>query len=163
MYKIGLDRTGIFDHMSNATDMGMAAVFHPMLAALADDMTGATINATTAGRIPIKMFERVSLFFMRSGVRNIAIARIMVNEGRIVPMEAVIAPFIPRSLSPTATEMFTARMPGKDCATASRSRNSSRSIHFFLSTISFSISDIIAQPPPKVNAPILKNDMNNCQ
>ena len=46
MYKIGLDRTGIFDHMSNATDMGMAAVFHPMLAALADDMTGATINAT---------------------------------------------------------------------------------------------------------------------
>ena len=76
MYKIGLDRTGIFDHMSNATDMGMAAVFHPMLAALADDMTGAIINATTAGRIPIKMFESVSLFFMRSGVRNIAIAEL---------------------------------------------------------------------------------------
>ena len=119
------------------------------------------MSATTAGRTPLKMADRVSLFLMRSGVRKMAMHSMMRNEGNMVPSAAAVAPRMPRSLSPTATEILTARMPGSDWATASRSRNSSRSIHPLRSTISFSIIEIMAHPPPKVNAPILKNDRNS--
>lgn len=46
---------------------------------------------------------------------------------------------------------------------ASWFRNSSRSIQPCRSTTSFSISDIIAHPPPNVNPPILKNELKSCQ
>ena len=97
---------------------------------------------------------------MVSGVRKMAIAKMMTNEGIIVPSEAHTLPRKPRILSPTEQAMLTARMPGSDCAIASRSRNSSRSIQWCLSTISRSIIEIIAQPPPNVNAPILRKDRN---
>ena len=86
-----------------------------------------------------------------------AMARMMTNDGKMVPKAAARLPFTPLSLSPITTEMFTAKMPGIDCAMASRSRNSSFAIHLWLSTISRSMIDIIAQPPPKVNAPIFMN------
>ncbi len=46
----------------------MNTVFHPIPADFADDITGATIKATTAGRIPLNIAEIVSLFFIRSGL-----------------------------------------------------------------------------------------------
>ena len=72
-----------------------------------------------------------------------------------------LLPLSPRSLSPTTTDMFTARIPGIDWATARRSRNSSRSSQWYLSTISRSMIEIMAQPPPKVKAPILANVQNS--
>ena len=121
------------------------------------------MSATTAGRMPLKMRLSTSLFLMVSGVRKMAMARMMTNDGNIVPTAAAMLPFTPRSRSPITTEMFTARMPGMACAMASRSRNSSFSIHLWLSTISRSMIEIIAHPPPKVNAPIFMNVSNNCK
>ena len=162
MYSIGLDTTGSFDQMASATTTGIHSVRHDSPAARAEVMTGVTISATTTGRMPLKIAVSVGLDVMVSGVRNIAIASIIINDGSMVPAAAAMLPSMPRSLSPTTTDMFTARMPGSDCATASRSRNSARSIHRRLSTISRSIRLIIAQPPPKVKAPILKNDPKSC-
>ena len=143
--------------------MGMATVFHPIFAARAVVITGAMISATTAGRMPINIRLITWLFFIVSGVRKIAINKIIKNEGRMVPRAAARLPRNPRSLSPTETEMFTAKMPGIDCATASRSRNSALSIQWFLSQISRSMIEIIAQPPPKVNAPIFTKVTNYFQ
>ena len=141
----------------------MATVFQLIPAVFAPVRTGAIMSATTAGRMPRNMALSVSLVFIRSVVRKIAMARIIIKDGRIVPNAARTAPRIPRSLSPTLAEILTARIPGKDCATARRSRNSSRSSQLRRSTISFSIMLIMAHPPPKVKAPILKNDRNSCQ
>ena len=63
-----------------------------------------------------------------SGVRKMAIARMIRKEGRIVPAAATMLPRGPRSLSPTEVAIFTAKIPGIDCAMARRSRKSSRSI-----------------------------------
>ena len=153
---MGFDIYGSFDHINRATTMGIAMVFQLILAARADEMTGAIIRATTAGRMPRKILLSVSLLLIMSGVRNIAIVSIIKNEGRIVPNAAHSAPLRPRILSPTATAIFTANIPGIDCDTANKSRNSSLLTQRFLSTISFSIIEIIAHPPPKVNAPIFK-------
>ena len=148
---------GIFDQISNATDTGIRIVRQLIPAALADVKTGAIINATTAGRIPLKIAVIVGFDLIISGVRKIAIAKIITNEGRIVPNEAIILPFTPLRRSPTAAEMFTARIPGNACATARRSRNSLLSSQWCLSTISLSMMEIMAHPPPNVNAPIFRN------
>lgn len=158
---MGLETMGSFDQINKAVTIGIATVFHPIFAARAEVMTGAIINATTAGRIPLNIELIVSLFLIKSGVRNIAIVNIIKNEGKIVPNAATMLPRFPRILSPTATDILTANMPGNDCATASKSRKSSLPIHRCFSTISFSMIDIIAHPPPKVKAPILKNVINN--
>lgn len=50
--------------------------------------------------------------------------------------------------------------PGVDSAITVKSIISSCVIHFFFSTQSFSIRDIIAYPPPKVNNPILAKVRN---
>lgn len=160
MYKIGFDIRGNFDHISKATDAGIITVRQLIPAALAEVKTGAVINATTAGRMPLNIAVMVGFEVIISGVKNIAIDIIMTNEGIIVPIAATILPFTPFSLSPTAAEILTARIPGKACAMASRSRKSFRSSHLCLSTISRSIIEIIAHPPPKVNAPIFKNVKN---
>lgn len=149
--------------MSSATEMGINIVFQFILAARAVVITGAMSRATTAGRIPMKILLIVSLFFIVSGVRKIAMSRIIVKEGIIVPRAAHSRPREPRSLSPMATAKFTARMPGRDCATASKSRKSSRDIHLCLLTTSRSIMEIITHPPPNVNAPIFRNVKNNCR
>ncbi len=145
----------------SATISGIHTVFQPIFAAFAEVRTGAIIKATTAGLIPMNIEEITRLFFIMSGVRNIAIARMIMNDGSIVPREAIILPLVPRNLSPTAVAILTARMPGRLCAIANRSRKSSRSIQWYLSTISRSIIDIIAQPPPNVKAPILKKEANS--
>ena len=76
---------GIFDQISNATDTGIRIVRQLIPAALADVKTGAIINETTAGRMPLKIAVIVGFDLIISGVRKIAIARIITNEGRIVP------------------------------------------------------------------------------
>ncbi len=43
--------------MSRATATGIMNVFHPIPADLADEMTGAMMSATTAGRMPLKMLD----------------------------------------------------------------------------------------------------------
>ncbi len=139
----------------------MKIVFKFIPADFAVVSTGATINATTAGLMPLNILLIISLFYMVSGVRNIAIAKIIKNEGKIVPKAAVMLPLEPFNRSPVTTDMLTASMPGIDCAMARRSRNSACSIHLCFSTISRWIIEIIAHPPPKVNAPILKNVANN--
>ena len=102
--------------MSAATANGIHTVFQRSLAAFADVKTGARIKATTAGRIPMKMDEITRLFFIRSGVRKMAMKRIIRKEGRIVPTAAAILPFPPLILSPTAVAILTASMPGNDWA-----------------------------------------------
>ena len=139
-----------------ATIKGIHIVFQVSFADLAEVMTGAIIKATTQGLIPMKIEDITRLFLIISGVRKIAMKRIIRKEGSMVPSEAIMLPFPPRILSPIAVAMFTAKMPGRDWAMAKRSRKSLRSIQWCLSTISRSIIDIIAHPPPKVKAPILK-------
>ena len=140
-----------------ATMNGIHTVFHFRLADFADVITGAMIRATTAGRIPMKMEEITLLFLIMSGVRKIAMKRIMRKEGRMVPREAMTLPFHPFILSPTDVARFTANIPGRDCDMARRSRKSFLSIQWCLSTISLSMMEIMAQPPPNVKRPILKN------
>lgn len=146
-----------------ATTIGIQKVFRFNPAARAVVITGAMISATTAGRIPIKIAVKVLLDLMVSGVRKMAMLRMMKNDGKIVPRAATKLPNPPLSLSPTTTAILTAKMPGRDCAIASRSINSSFSIQPCRSTTSLSIIEIIAHPPPNVNAPILKNEENSCQ
>ena len=81
---MGLEIMGSFDHINSATTMGIATVFHPIFATLAFLKTGAIINSTTAGRIPRNILLRVSLLFIMSGVRNIAINSIIANDGIMV-------------------------------------------------------------------------------
>jgi len=94
-------------------------VRHEIFADRALVITGAMIRATTAGRIPMNTLLNTGLFRIRSGVRNTAMVNMIRNEGIIVPSAAHRLPAPPRILSPTATEIFTARIPGIDCATAS--------------------------------------------
>ena len=84
----------------------------------------------------------------------------MRKEGRAAPMVVQMAPGSFFSLYPTKTLMFMARAPGQLCATAMRSRNSSRLIQFFRSTTSASIAGIMAYPPPSVNSPIFEKTRN---
>lgn len=105
---------------------GIQAVRHPILAALADVNTGAMMSATTAGRMPMNIDEITALFFIRSGVRKMAMSRMMMNDGKMVAKADNTAPRLPRSLSPIMAAIFTAKMPGNACAMAKRSRNSVR-------------------------------------
>ena len=45
-------------------------------------------------------------------------ARIMMNEGSMVPNAVIILPRIPLNLYPMNIEIFTARIPGADCEMA---------------------------------------------
>ena len=95
MKSIGLDIQGSFDQISSATTTGIHSVFQEIPADLAEVSTGAIIKAVTAGRMPLKIADTVSLFFIRSGVRKIAIASIIRNGRMIVPVAAQILPRIP--------------------------------------------------------------------
>lgn len=85
MKRMGFEITGNLDHMATATNTGIHNVRHVMPEAFAELMTGATISATTTGRMPLNIAERVGLDVIVSGVRNIAIARIIRNDGSMVP------------------------------------------------------------------------------
>ena len=80
----------------------------------------------------------------------------MMNEGKAVANVVQMAPGTRFILYPIKVLRLIANTPGQLCATAIRSTNSSLLIHFRFSTISDSIIGIIAYPPPRVNAPILK-------
>jgi len=56
--------------------------------------------------------------------------------------------------------MLMAKAPGQLWAMAMRSRNSSFVSHECFLTTSASMIGIMAYPPPRVNAPILKNTLN---
>lgn len=87
-------------------------------------------------------------------------ANMVINDGRTTPSVANRAPKKPSILLPINVAAFTAMGPGVDSAIAIISSKSSFVAHCFLSTISRCISGIIAYPPPKVKAPILKNVAN---
>ena len=146
---------------ANVTAMGIMTVRRLMWAHLAVVITGTTMRATSAGRKPLKILSTTGLLYMR--VKKMAMSRIIMNEGRIVPNAAAKLPRTPRSLFPTRTAMLTANIPGYDCVIVSWSRNSSRLIHLCLSTTSRSMIGIIAHPPPKVNAPIFINVIKSCR
>ena len=78
----------MFDQMSREIAIGIQAFFHDIFADFAVVNTGDRISATTAERIPVKMRVSVSLFLIVSGVRNIAMARIIRNDGTMVPRTA---------------------------------------------------------------------------
>ncbi len=71
MKRMGFEITGNLDHMATATNTGIHNVRHVMPEAFAELMTGATISATTTGRMPLNIAERVGLDVIVSGVRNI--------------------------------------------------------------------------------------------
>jgi len=89
--------------------------------------------------------------------------RIMRNDGSADPSKVHTAPRRPLILYPINVEMLMAKTPGQLCEIAIRSKNSSFSIHLFFSTTSFSIIGIMAYPPPRVNAPILKKVLKRVQ
>ena len=97
-----------------ATKIGIQIVFIPIFDAFAVVTTGTRISATTAGRIPINIRVRTSLFFITSGVRNIAMAKMIRKDGKTVPSAAHKLPFSFESLSPITTDIFTAKTPGSD-------------------------------------------------
>ena len=114
MNSIGLDTIGQSDQISKAMASGIKKFLRLIFDAFAVVNTGARIRATTAGRMPINMRVRVSLFFIVSGVRNMAMKRMMRNDGRIGPNAAMMLPFSPVSLLPTDMATCTAMMPGSE-------------------------------------------------
>ncbi len=91
--RTGLEINGMSDQIRRAINSGMIKLRLLTFADLAEVNTGATINATTAGRMPMNMLVRVWFCLIVSGVRNIAMARIMRNEGSMVPKAAIMQPF----------------------------------------------------------------------
>ena len=85
---MGLLTHGSFDQISRATAAGIQTVRQFIPAERAVVITGATIRATTAGRIPRNIAATTGWFSMRSGVRKMAITSIMAKLGRIAPSEA---------------------------------------------------------------------------
>lgn len=140
-------------------DNGIQQLRQLILAVLAILKTGAAIKATTAGRTPLKMASKAAFPFKKR--KQVANPRMMRMGMAILPIMETHTPLCPRNLYPTLVAILTAKMPGMACETTMMSMNSSRSIHFLRSTISFSISGIMAYPPPMVKVPILKKDQNN--
>lgn len=92
---IGLETKGKPLHIKNAMLIGIQQFFHEIFADLAVVKTGERIRATTAGRIPLNMLDSTWFCCIVSGVRKIAILRIIKKDGKIVPKVATIAPGIP--------------------------------------------------------------------
>ncbi len=146
-------------HTDKATAIGIHSVFRVIPVLLPNWMSGAAIKATTAGRMPLNILSTRGLSL--NCVKNKAINRMMIKEGRITPKPAARLPLNPCLRFPIKRAVFNATGPGIDCATASISTKSVSLSHFRLKTASFRISGIMAYPPPKVNAPILKKAKNN--
>lgn len=84
----------------------------------------------------------------------------MQKDGKVTPRVAITAPGRPFCRKPTKVEQLMATGPGVDSAITVIFIISSWEIQFFFSTQIFSISEIIAYPPPKVKRPILKKVKN---
>ena len=117
------------------------------------------INKDTPTLMPLKALAITSI--SRRLLKNKEIKKMITKDGRITPSVANKDPKKPATLYPIKVAEFIAIGPGVDSASATQFKNSSLVIHFFFSIHSFSISEIIAYPPPKVNSPILKNVRNN--
>ena len=92
-----------------------------------------------------------------------AMSSMIIIEGNMAPNDAAMAPLVPPILYPTYSAQLTAKTPGSDCTTAMDSQNSSCSIQRRLFTTARSIMYSMAQPPPKVKAPMFKNVTKSCQ
>ena len=77
-------------HISRADTTGIQMVNQFSLALWPKRNVGTAISATTAGRMPWKMAATTRLSL--NWLKNMAMARIMRNEGRAVPMVVAIAP-----------------------------------------------------------------------
>ena len=98
--------------INNADTTGIHKLYRLILADRPMVKVGAAINATTAGRIPLNMRSTIGLSLKEW--KKSAMARMIINEGSIVPSAVTILPRMPRSLYPIKIEIFTARMPGAD-------------------------------------------------
>ena len=88
------------NQMTNADTTGIQILYRFTLADFAILNVGAAINATTAGRIPLKIRSTMTLSLKLW--KNNAMARIMKNDGNIVPKVVTILPRIPLSLYPVS-------------------------------------------------------------
>ena len=92
---IRMGETSAFQ-MSNAAVMGMMAVFHVSFAALDIFQRGATIKATTAGRMPLNIRSTTGL--SAKEVKQSAMVRMMRKEGSELPKAHIMLPLTPLSL-----------------------------------------------------------------
>ena len=92
-----------------------------------------------------------------------AIVSMMRKLGSVVAIPARTAPIGPASLMPIKMEILTAKTPGSDCVSASKSINSSSSSQWYFSTTVSRIISIIAYPPPKVKPPMTKKELQSLQ
>ena len=82
------------NQISNADIIGIQMVYLFIFAAFAKLNVGAAINATTAGRMPLKIASTVGFSLKRR--KNNARHHIMRKEGRIAPNAVTIHPLTPR-------------------------------------------------------------------
>ena len=78
------------NQISRADTMGIQMLYRLILADLAMLNVGAAISATTAGRIPLKIFSTAS--YSLNWWKNKAMANIIKKEGRIAPNASAKAP-----------------------------------------------------------------------
>ena len=78
----------------------------------------------------------------------------------MLPMVAITLPLTPLRRKPVNMDILTAMSPGAVWARVMSSANSS-SVSHLRCTISFCMREIIAYPPPMVNAPIFANTPNS--
>ena len=85
---------------------------------------GTAMREITTGRMPLKARSTQGLSL--KAVKNMAMARMMRKDGRMLPSVAARLPLNPRSLCPAKMEMLTAITPGAlwDRATMSGSSSS---------------------------------------
>ena len=113
----------------------------------------AKIRAVIAGRRAES--AAFTTFNFKRFLKIAAMKSITKNDGRITPIVATSAPKNPPTDEPTKVATFTARGPGVDSATATKSRNAASVSQPFVITVSF-MSAIIPKPPPNETAPILR-------
>lgn len=100
------------NQINEADTTGIHKLYRLILADRPIVKVGAAISATTAGRIPLNIRSTIGLSLKVWKKR--AMAKMIINEGSIVPSAVTILPRIPRNLYPTKIEIFTARIPGAD-------------------------------------------------
>lgn len=117
------------------------------------------ISRPTPTLIPVNALATKGM--LKKSSKIVEITRMIANDGSTTPSVEKTAPRTPAILYPTKVAQLIAIGPGVDSAITAISIISSWVIHFFLSTQQFSITEIMAYPPPKVNMPIFANEKNN--
>lgn len=98
--------------ISSAATMGINAVFHVSFAAFDILHSGATMSATTAGRIPLNIRSTTGL--SAKDVKQMAMVSMIRKDGSALPSAHVILPLTPFSLYPTNIDVLIAITPGAD-------------------------------------------------